>query len=420
MDCTLEASVTGRLTVGGGFATLGPMVQGLIDASRRGAWLTEARVVAYSRMLVAAYVVAAVALVATADGLIDVNGKPLGTDFLNVWAAGALALKGQAAAAYDWARHALEESAVFGGAPVPYYGWHYPPPFLLVAAPLALLPYPWALLTWMALTLGGYLAVIARVVPHRHAVLVAAAFTGVFVNLGHGQNGFLSVALLAAGALSLERRPWLAGLVLGLLAYKPQLAVLVPVALVAGGYWRALAGMAVSGLALSALSTLAFGPEIWLAFKASLTLTREIALEEGNTGFYKMTSVFAAARWLGAGIDGAWVAQWLSTVVTAAVVFLVCRRPGSALLKGALVAAAAPLATPYGFDYDLMVLALPIACVAREGLAGEFLPWEPLALALAFALPIVTRNLALHTGLPLAPLVITGLLVVVARRLVRA
>ena len=93
---------------------------------------------------------AIVGWVALSDGLVDRNGKPIGTDFSSFYAAGSLALEGKAAYAYDMAAHYIREQRLFG-ADTPYYGWLYPPNFLLVAAPLALLAYPDAL--WQGVTL---------------------------------------------------------------------------------------------------------------------------------------------------------------------------------------------------------------------------------------------------------------------------
>src|SRR5690554_6923410 len=94
---------------------------------RTGDWLTLARLRGYAIIFLAIYVVAAMLWVVMADGLIDRNGKPLGTDFSNVYAAGTLALGGEAEAAYDWEKEYAAERAIFGGREVPFYGWHYPP-----------------------------------------------------------------------------------------------------------------------------------------------------------------------------------------------------------------------------------------------------------------------------------------------------
>ena len=81
-------------------------------------------------------------VVATSDGLNDVKGRPLGTDFANVYAAGTFVLEGRPAAPFDSPSQHAREKEIFG-ADTPFYGWHYPPFFLFVAAPLALMPYRW-------------------------------------------------------------------------------------------------------------------------------------------------------------------------------------------------------------------------------------------------------------------------------------
>ena len=63
------------------------------------------------------------------DGLIDRNGKPIGTDFASFYAAGSLVLDGRAGEVYEMAAHYAREQQIFGAA-TPYYGWLYPPIFL--------------------------------------------------------------------------------------------------------------------------------------------------------------------------------------------------------------------------------------------------------------------------------------------------
>ena len=112
---------------------------------KSGEWLTRQRLHHYPLILLAVSLIAAALWVAVADGLIDRNGKPIGSDFSNVWAAGNLVLKGQPDAPFDLVRQHAAEIDAFSGRAVPFFGWHYPPPFLFAAAGLALLPYGWAL-----------------------------------------------------------------------------------------------------------------------------------------------------------------------------------------------------------------------------------------------------------------------------------
>jgi hypothetical protein len=117
---------------------------------RSGQWLTASRARGYSLILLAATAIAVAGWIGLSDGLIDRNGKPLGTDFSNVYAAGRLTWQGRPADAYTPALQHQAEKAIFGGREVPFYGWHYPPFFLAVAVAVAALPYAWGLAIWLA------------------------------------------------------------------------------------------------------------------------------------------------------------------------------------------------------------------------------------------------------------------------------
>jgi alpha-1,2-mannosyltransferase len=378
-------------------------------------WLGRERVLAYSRIFLVLYVAIAAGWVALSHGLVDRLGKPIGTDFVNVYAAGELALAGEPAAAWDWTRHRDAERAIFA-IDNRYYGWHYPPIFLLVAAPLALLPYAAALAVYLAIGLALYWLVMRRVVPTRAAMLPALAFPGVFANVGHGQNGFLTLALLGGGLVLLDRRPLLAGGLIGLLAYKPQFALLAPVALLAGGHWRALLAAAASAVAVSLLALLVFGAESWVTFLDSGRLTREIILEQGATGWERIVSVFAAVRMLGGGIGPAYAAQGLAALAAAVAMVRLWRGAAPLRLKAAGLCAGIPLATPYLLDYDLVLLALPSAWLAGEGLRAGFRSGEKAVLVAAWLLPLLARPIGLGLHLPIAPLVVAALVVAVLRR----
>jgi uncharacterized membrane protein len=87
----------------------------------------------------------------------------------------------------------------------------------------------------MAATLTVYLATVRRLLDRPDAVLLLAAFPGTFMCVLHGQNSMLSAAIIAGAVLCLDTRPLLAGVLIGLLAYKPQLGLLFPLALAATG-----------------------------------------------------------------------------------------------------------------------------------------------------------------------------------------
>jgi len=288
---------------------------------RTGAWLTPDRVRGYSLLMLAISFVGMVIWVALSDHLIGLNGQPLGTDFTSFYAAGSLVLEGKAGDVYSMALHHAREQQIFGTS-IPYYAWLYPPLFLLIATPLALMPYALALIVWQVSTLALYLLVIGMIVRHTNVavrptwVLVAAAFPAVFINLGHGQNGLLTAGLLGAALVALPKRPAIPSMLFGLLAYKPQFALVIPIALLAAGHWRATAAAGMTVVAVIAATVLVFGFDVWSAFAASTEASRKLLLEQGNIGFEKLQSAFAAVRILGGGIPLAYVVQgMLSTAV---------------------------------------------------------------------------------------------------------
>jgi hypothetical protein len=393
--------------------------QALIGAGalvRSGGWLTRQRLNAYSLILIGLSALAIIGWVALSDGLIDRNGKPIGTDFSNPYAAGTLVLQGRAADAYDPVRQHEAEKAVFGGREVPFYGWHYPPFFFAVAALVALVPYGWGLSLWLIASFAGYLAAIRAILPRPEVWLLAAGFPAVLVNIGHGHNGFLTAALLGGALVLLDRRPWLAGMLIGLLVYKPQFGVLIPLALLAERRWTTIAAAALTVAALVLASTLTLGPPIWHAFAESARFTQQVVLEQGDTGWEKIQSIFSAARMWGASLAVAYALQMTLGVVLALGVIWLWRSDAGFDLKASALATASLLATPYVLDYDLMVLALSIAFFARYGLTNGFRDYEITLLAAVWIVPLVTRSIAAATGIPLGLLLMLALFAFTLRR----
>jgi hypothetical protein len=386
----------------------------------KGDWIDAERTRNYPRMLVCFYALAIALTLGFSHGLIDFTGKNVGTDFLGFWAAGKQALAGAPASPYDYAAQRAAERAALPwkpGAEVPFYAFLYPPMFLLAAAALAMLPYGWALLCWCAATLAAYLAALRRILPQRGALVAALAYPGAFVNLGNGQNGFALVGLFGFGLLLLETRPVAAGALFGLMAYKPQFGLLLPFALLAGAHWRAMLSAGVTVVLLAGLSFTVFGPSPWLAFLASLEPTRHDMLEQGAAGFEKFVSIFATMRLLGGGVSLAYAAQAACALAVAAATLPLWRRGKASLpLKGAALVTASLMIAPHALDYDLALLALPIAWLAELGLREGFHPWEKTTLLAAFLLPLISRLTGIGLNLAIAPFVMGALLWIIVRR----
>src|SRR6185503_9690742 len=239
-----------------------------------GAWLTRPLMTFVAVAMIVGTVVALGLLLVTATGTLDRFNRPLGTDFSSFWTAGRMALDGHAPLAYDWMSHWEMQKQTHGIDM--FFPWSYPPVFLLIAAAFAALPYVPALIVWQTSSLAAALMAFRAILPQPRALLFAFGFPGVLVCLGLGQTGFLTAALLAGGLLALPRREAFAGVLFGLLAYKPQFGLLIPFVLVAGGYWRAIAAATATVLAAFAATLVVWGWPVWQAFLDSVPLTEKI------------------------------------------------------------------------------------------------------------------------------------------------
>lgn len=350
--------------------------------------------------------------------LVNYAGSAIGRDFVAPWSASALALAGRPEAAYDQAAFRAAETQTIG-APVPFIAWFYLPSFLLLVLPLATLPYLVALVLWLGAPLVALARLVHRLLPHPLAPVAVVVFPGTAQCLISGQNGIFSAALLAGGLLAIETRPVVAGLLIGLLSYKPQLAVAVFAALLFGRHWRVLAVALAAALALAAASLAVFGWESWRAGLAALGVARS-ALEAGQISWDRLVTVFGAARLAGAGITAAYALQSLAALAAMGILWWAWRRPASLALRGSALALAIPLTTPYAFDYDLVLLLLPLAWLVQEGLTTGFRRGEIALLALVWASPVAGWLLALWSHILLTPALLLLLLVATLRRVIAA
>jgi arabinofuranan 3-O-arabinosyltransferase len=339
----------------------------------------------------------------------DPNGLGIPTDFVNVWAAGRLVLEGHPALAYDWDIQKQIEVAQLGQDFIGHFAWHYPPPFLFVAALLAQFPYAVAFIGWILVSLVPYLAMMRAIVGRTFGLLLALAIPMAFNNTLVGQNGFLTAALIGGTLYLMPARPVLSGICLGLLSYKPQYGLLFPLVLIAASQWTVFVTAAVVAVAMAFASWLAFGTESWQAFFHWMPMFSQAFLTEGKAPWWKLQSIFSMVRYLGGTEQLAWAFQWVMTATVAVVLTLMWRSRISYSLKAAALATGTLLITPYLFMYDMMVLAVPVALLVRIGLKSGFRPYELPALGCAAALVVCFIFLGAPVGLG-ATLIVAGLI----------
>ena len=363
-------------------------------------------------LLVGVYLLMGVYLVSglSGPGRYYRSGVPAGADFIRIWAGAALASQGPAALVYQADKLKQVETAVLGGDFTYRLPWHYPPSFLWLMRPIASLPYLVALAVWLFIPLIAFLALLYRIYPDRLTIWLALASIATAQNLFYGQGAFLVGFLLGGGLLWLDDSPLLAGLFWGLLAnYKPHLALLIPLALLAERRWRALGAFAGASAALILVSAWVLGPDAWLAFWRDLPGAR---LELGEASLWdRMPTVFAAVRLGGGGGPLALAVQLLTALAAAVGVYWVWRGPASLPLRAAVLVLGTLLLTPYAFNYDLTLLLLPLAWVAKEGLEPPWGRLKQLMLGLVWLLPFLNLISVELARIHLAPVILAAFLI---------
>jgi Glycosyltransferase family 87 len=345
-----------------------------------------------------------------AGGGLDVTGHPIGRDFINVWAGPQLAFGGRLATLFDLEGYHAALGGLFGQS-VPPHNWGYPLFTLPVFWPLAQLPYFVALAVWTA----GLFAIFAAVTlsqverPSRPFALVALALApACLINAVGGQNGFLTASLFLGGVLLIDRRPVLAGFLFGLLTFKPHLGLVLPFALLALGAWRVMAAAAVTALALFAGSAALFGIEPWRQY-FEITGPYQAQLLERFRGFYTfmMVSGLAGARTFGLSYPVALAAQIALALPVLAAACWAIRATSDRCRRAFVLASAAPLISPYAFNYDLTALAAVLVWqLCRPGAALQDLIRSPILL-LGWMTPLLAMYLNAD-GIGLAPVALAA------------
>jgi len=343
------------------------------------------------------------------------SGDWVGSDFFCFWAASKFLFEHSATALYHiptFTQYELTFISADGGL---FYPWIYPPFAIFLIGPLGLMPYAQAYIVWMALTFLVYVFLSGGLKPRLWFFLLLVVAPATTVNLIGGQNGFLTAGLLMGGLLMLDRRPMLAGILFGLLTIKPQLGLLIPVALIAGGLWRPFFAAAATGGLLAVLANFFFGQNVWPAYMEAVATFREVTVAL-DTGFIHLQpTVFAAMRLWGAAPALAYAVQGVVTLGLIAAIWHLFRKSTDRPLQAAAIGFAVLLTTPYAFVYDMPVVTIACIILGWRGFQEGFLPGERLALILGWVLPITVMNLnPLH--LPVGPAVLLALFALTLRR----
>ena len=383
-------------------------------------WLNAERIRVYSLLIVA--IVGAVAawwIARSLPGLVDPHGKPVGYDFITFWSAARLALAGRPEAVFDPSAIAAVQHAAVPARDALFL-WHYPPTFLLLMLPLGLLSYPAALVAFSGATAALWAGLTRALFRAPSAWLVAAATPAGLVNFVDGQNGFLTAGLAGFALLQLERRPRLAGMLIGLLAIKPHLGVMFPVAFVAGRRWQALVSAAVTATLFTLAGVVVFGLPTTLAFLRDLPSLRDI-VDRAGLPWGQMPSPYVLMLSLRAPALIAALVQAAAALAAAICVWRVWRRDEAPCeARAAVLLTASLLVSPYLFTYDWTWLAVALAFLASQGLREGFGRFERDALFAAWLAPLALMPLYWLTGVQLGCAVLVMVLTIAMQQVTAA
>lgn len=381
---------------------------------RRGDWLTWDRI-GFACLCTAVGMLLGLGwMLLVPNSFTSPNGTLL-MDYLSFWLAGREALSGTPELVYRTADFAhLQQDLTASDT---FFGFFYPPTFQLLQAMFAWLPYKAAFAAFVAVT-TGLLFVTCRLIAGRWLlaaclILIPACANNAFF----GQNAALTAALFGLFLVGVEReRMVLGGIALGLLTMKPQLGVLIPIALIAAMNWRAFLSASLTAVVLAALSAAILGVGVWQAFWQQAPVAAAV-METGGVEWQKMISVYASARLFGLGHGSAMGVQILVGLGALACVWTAWRRTQRMEVLAPVLAGGTLLATPFALSYDLTLLVVPCAYLIRSGLERGFPPYEKMVLCLVIGLSASTSPIAIWLGLPLAPLLPLMVLILGMRHL---
>jgi alpha-1,2-mannosyltransferase len=391
----------------------------LIALLRQANWLTHERVVAWGVVLLVQELLLLSFIALWLDGFAGAVTTPSANDFVSFYAAGKLTLAGTPALAYNQAAHYwAEQQATAPG--VSYIFFFYPPVFLFLCAGFAKLPYYVAYVLFQSVTLGLFVGVMRGILREKGWtwILPILAFPAVLWTIGQGQNAFLTATLFGAATLLIDRRPITAGLLLGLLCYKPHFGLLIPIAFAAGRHWRAFIAASLTIVVLIGLSIVLFGWETWQAYFTAFAGSSD-TYTSGRVALAGMVTPFGGALLLGFDMHHAYVVQAITTLTMVALIALIWRRGVTRALRSASLLAATLLAVPLALVYDELLMLVAIAWIVREARARGFLPWEKILLAAIYPLSLLTWTAGRVWHVPLGPVIGFIVLLLCLRRVRR-
>jgi Glycosyltransferase family 87 len=336
------------------------------------------------------------------DGIYDWAGVRVGHDFIVFYSSALLAMGGEATSAYDQTLLNTFQHELLGieARDLP---WRYPPIFFLFLLPLSNLSYLSAFWTWSALTMMGLMVMVRWITPIWYIPLLVPLCLPVAYAMVAGQNGILTATLIGAGLVILPRNATVAGITFGLLAYKPQIAVVIPFCLLAGRYYRAFISMAVTTVALVLLSWFVFGIEPWLAFIHGLSSHTNTVFSATLDIWERIPTAMITALQIFDSHSTALILQVCVALLAIALTAWIWRTSDKQGPLALSLVASIPLSSPYVWDYDMAMLIIPMAFLAQDAWQAKWTAGRSILLISMWVAEPTLRIISGKIGLQLGP-----------------
>ena len=358
-------------------------------------------------------------------GLRDRNGLIKGTDFLHFYTLGNIALQKRGDVLYDiQAQAALLQKLVpeaAGSLYVPLYG----PQISVLFVPFARMSYPAALTIWLllnALIYGTCCYLVWKRCPNlraqsRTVLILALAFPGFFHLIFWGQTSGLALLCFTLAFLALNKnRPYLAGLAIGSLIFKPQLGIAAAVIFLFAREWKVVAGAILAALAQLSIGWLYYGTPAMREYLSALMNVRDV-LPMLEPRPYQMHSLHAFWSLLIPWPPLAFVLYAATAVAVLAVAARCWRGKTSLGLRYSALMLATVLVAPHLTVYDLLILAPALLLLADWAVRNNptsSVAIMPILIYLCYPL-FLLGPLARLTHLQLSVIAMTGLLFLIDR-----
>jgi len=368
-------------------------------------WINKHRISAYSIMLFLFVISVLIYIALIQWGVLMTIDIPISSGFSSFYSAGALAGQPDPTRVYDLDAHRAMQQAIYGDKRISCYYYFYPPFLLLILDPLAKLPYLAAFYVWGAAQTALYLAGIRQIIG-KTSLWPFIAFPAAAISFALGQNSLLTASLFAFGLSMRDRnRPFLAGVILGLLAYKPHFGILMPIAFVAGREWKMIAGAVASISMLTAVTTLVFGFSIWPAYLHLFQTTAQDAFESGRVTYNGLISAFGSVLLAGGGKQAAYAVQAAFSVGSALLVYTLWRHTANNAIRCLSLIAGTMLSMPVILFYDYLPAAVALAFLAPEIRRTGWLRWEKALIIVIYLTALAGRPIAMAWNIPYGPIV---------------